>query len=140
MKKIMVIAMSEIHDPASMEVFLDLYYCDVKEIDNREALITFIEQIAKKAGTTVLKTYIYSYKPQGYTAIGILSDSSVVIHTWPEYRLVNINIFTCGFHRGIDPRKAVGYIYQTLRPGVMCTRTVKRNRRFWGKCGKIMKK
>lgn len=46
----------------------------------------------------------HQFSPQGVTALGLLSESHISIHTWPEHGYVAADIFTCGTRA--DPHKA----------------------------------
>lgn len=52
------------------------------------------------AGATVRGTFFDSYgKGRGYTLFISIAESHILIITWPELRLVNIDIFLCNFTR-----------------------------------------
>ena len=36
------------------------------------------------------------FEPQGVTAVGLLAESHLSIHTWPEHCYAAVDIFTCG--------------------------------------------
>lgn len=59
-----------------------------------------IASIVKTAGATVRGTFFDSYgKDKGYTLFISIAESHVMVITWPELRLVNIDIFLCNFTR-----------------------------------------
>lgn len=45
---------------------------------------------------TVLKVDSYEFEGGGWTAILLLAESHVSIHTWPEHNAYCIDCFTCG--------------------------------------------
>ena len=56
----------------------------------------------------------------GVTGIAIVSESHLVIHTWPEHGYAAVDIFTCGAPR--DPQEAVQVLRRLFQPeriGVM---------------------
>lgn len=53
-------------------------------------------EIARQLGATVLSSSSHKFEPQGVTAILLLSESHISIHTWPEKRFATCDIFTCG--------------------------------------------
>jgi S-adenosylmethionine decarboxylase len=61
---------------------------------------SFIEQVlriaAETAGATVLSTHAHTFKPNGVTAIAVLAESHISIHTWPSRGFAAIDIFMCG--------------------------------------------
>jgi S-adenosylmethionine decarboxylase len=77
--------------------------------------IAFLINIVKKAadiGNMVLLE-IKSWKiGLGVTVIGIVLESHISIHTWPEYSFATVDVYTCGKHT--DPEKAFNYIAEKL--------------------------
>lgn len=56
--------------------------------------------MVKSAGATVRGTFFDSYgESKGYTLFISIAESHVLVITWPELRLVNIDIFLCNFTR-----------------------------------------
>jgi S-adenosylmethionine decarboxylase len=56
----------------------------------------------------------------GVTGVAIVSESHLVIHTWPEYGYAAVDVFTCGAPR--DPQAAVDVLRHHFTPehiGVM---------------------
>jgi len=57
----------------------------------------FIEHIIKDNGATLLNKNIHHFNDNGaFTALYLLSESHLSIHTWPENNFIAIDIFTCG--------------------------------------------
>lgn len=46
--------------------------------------------------STLLELSSYKFHPQGVTALGLLSESHISIHTWPENGYAAVDVFTCG--------------------------------------------
>lgn len=49
----------------------------------------------RRAGATVVQELLHSFPETGLTCVLILSESHAVLHTWPETRTMNIDIFSC---------------------------------------------
>jgi len=75
--------------------------CDIKNITNHTLLndpkqITYIlDNICKKYNYTILQKSAHEFEPQGFTAIYLLSESHISIHTYPENNYAAIDIYTC---------------------------------------------
>jgi S-adenosylmethionine decarboxylase len=68
----------------------------------------------------LLDLRVYPFSPVGVTGMAIVSESHLVIHTWPEYGYAAVDIFTCGAQR--DPEVAVRVLRRYFHPeriGVM---------------------
>ena len=74
----------------------ELYDCSEELLDNEQYIVDSMIEVARELGATVLSSSSYKFTPQGVTAILLLSESHISIHTWPEKRLATCDIFTCG--------------------------------------------
>ena len=63
---------------------------------------------------TLLQLDVHQFEPQGATAVAILSESHVAVHTWPERDYVAIDVFTCG--ATVSPDSGIAFLRGELRP------------------------
>jgi S-adenosylmethionine decarboxylase proenzyme len=63
---------------------LDLSGCDSEIIRNCKLIHGILVKAAEIARLTVLGVMDHSFAPEGYTAILLLEESHLAIHTWPE--------------------------------------------------------
>ena len=75
---------------------LNLYGCSFGPLNDQHYLADLLEDAANASGATVVKTIFKKFEPQGVTAICLLSESHISIHTWPERGEAAVDIFTCG--------------------------------------------
>ena len=75
---------------------LDISDADSDTLNNEEFLRDLLEAAAIVSGCTVLQTISHKFSPQGVTAITMLSESHISIHTWPERGEAAVDVFTCG--------------------------------------------
>jgi len=75
---------------------LNLYGCSFNSLNDEYYLSDLLEDAANVSGATVIKTIFKKFEPQGVTAICLLSESHISIHTWPEKGEAAVDIFTCG--------------------------------------------
>jgi len=64
-------------------------------ITNPSILKYTYKSILIKSGFNILQEMEYHFKPYGYTAIFLLSDSHLAIHTFPEKNKTYIEITSC---------------------------------------------
>jgi S-adenosylmethionine decarboxylase len=80
----------------------------------------FIENLlyetAQKCGSTFLNTVSHQFEPQGVTAVTLLAESHISIHTWPENQMAVCDIFTCGDHT--NPMDGFWYMKEGLKATV----------------------
>ncbi len=77
-------------------IIAELYGVDRELIAREENVRRIVEEVVDEAGLTKVGSVYKQFNPHGVTGIVLISESHVSIHTWPEYELVNLDIFTCG--------------------------------------------
>ncbi|MGC9071908.1 MAG: adenosylmethionine decarboxylase [Acidilobus sp.] len=94
-------------------------YGNLKGCRNIEALRDpyTVEETLRRAGEeggmTILD--IKSWKiGDGVSAVAIVLESHITIHTWPEYRFATVDVYSCGAHT--DPYKAFEHIVKVFQP------------------------
>ena len=80
----------------SKHLLLELYRCDCEKLNDESFLRCTLNRAAKLANATVLNLISNKFEPQGVTAIALLAESHISIHTWPESNYSAVDIFTCG--------------------------------------------
>jgi S-adenosylmethionine decarboxylase len=92
---------------------LNLYGCSSVLLNDEQFLIDLMENAAIASGATVLKTVAHKFDPQGITAICLLSESHISIHTWPEEGKAALDVYTCG---SANPKIGCDIIIAQLNP------------------------
>ena len=77
-------------------LILDMSGIDFLLLDSMEDFIKFIEGTLWDFECTVLGTQKHKFEPQGFTAVIMLAESHLSIHTWPERGVAACDVFTCG--------------------------------------------
>ena len=95
-------------------ILAELYDCpDV--IHDAEALAEAAKTAAQSVGATIVGEYEVRYVPHGLTIAIFLGESHIVLTTWPEYRLLLVDILLC--NPEMDPQAVVEQIQQQICPG-----------------------
>jgi S-adenosylmethionine decarboxylase len=87
-------------------VIAELLGCTVPE--DQETLEKVMRGAAKESNSTALEFVMHKFEPYGVTAILILAESHISVHSWPEKKYAGVDVFTCGQHT--DPVKAIEYL------------------------------
>ena len=66
----------------------------INECDN-DNLLDFFTNALKESGFNVLEFVDHKFKPQGWTALWLLSESHLAIHTFPERGKSYVEITSC---------------------------------------------
>jgi S-adenosylmethionine decarboxylase len=83
---------------------LELYGCPYKLMNDEQFVRDAILKTADKASARILNICSHKFDPQGVTALALLAESHLSIHTWPQHGYAAADMFTCG-HMS-DPKTA----------------------------------
>ena len=109
----------------SKHLLLELYRCDCEKLNDEFFLRCILNKAAKIANATVLNLISNKFEPQGVTAIALLAESHISIHTWPEFDYSAVDIFTCG--QNMMPEQASQYLIESLMAKEHSLRVIERN-------------
>ena len=109
----------------SKHLLLELYGCDNEKLNDESFLRCLLNKAAKLSKATVLNLISNKFQPQGVTAIALLAESHISIHTWPESNYAAVDIFTCG--QNMMPELASQYLIESLKAEDHFLRVVDRN-------------
>jgi len=83
-------------------------------LDDRAYLGEALRDAATAAGATVLSYDSHGFgEGGGVTAVVMLAESHITIHTWPEHGFAAIDMFLCG---AMDTDAALDLLKQRLTP------------------------
>ena len=68
--------------------------------------------IRDRSESTLLDISSHKFQPHGVTAVALLAESHISIHTWPENGMAVCDVFTCGEHT--NPRSGATYMYEAM--------------------------
>jgi S-adenosylmethionine decarboxylase len=115
-----------IHTPtgdycSGLSLNVDMWYepneCDFLKVKYKEELIKTLADAAEHGNMNVFdkRLTLYDNNPEsGFTYLIVLGQSHIVIHTWPEKGLLNIDVFTCGTEG--DPKAIIDYLQKKFPP------------------------
>ena len=109
----------------SKHLLLELYRCDCEKLNDESFLRCILNRASKLANATVLNLISNKFEPQGVTAIALLAESHISIHTWPESNYSAVDIFTCG--QNMMPELASEYLIESLMAKEHSLRVIERN-------------
>ena len=109
---------------AGISYLLELYECPPELLDDKYHIESVLREAVDHARATLLDQISCSFTPQGVTALALLAESHISIHTWPELAYAAADIFTCG-NRAM-PERAAEYLPKALKAGRHTVKKVKR--------------
>ena len=99
-------------------LILEMWGC--QNLDSVDTAEQALREMVEALDVHLLDLRVYPFSPIGVTGIAIVSESHLVIHTWPEYGYAAVDLFTCGAER--DPHDALQVLRRLFQPehiGVM---------------------
>jgi len=114
-----------LNDFQGNHLLLELYGCNREKLNDELYLRCQLNSAAKLANASVLNIVSNKFEPFGVTAIALLAESHLSIHTWPESQYSAIDIFTCG--RNMKPKLASQFLIESLEASNHLLKTIARN-------------
>ena len=84
--------------PLGSHFILEMYDCPPDRLDDAEHVLESLRTAARAARSTLLHESHHRFEPQGVTALALLAESHISVHTWPELGYAAADVFTCGSH------------------------------------------
>ena len=106
-------------------ILFTLKGCAADDLDDEGFIRDIMFQAANKCNSTLIKLHSHKFSPQGVTAIALLAESHISIHTWPETGVAVCDIFTCGDHT--TPEDGVEYMRTELNASNIMVQTILRD-------------
>src|SRR2546425_11350538 len=91
---------------------LELWGCS--NLNSPTTVEAALRDIVEATGVTLLDLRVYPFSPIGVTGVAIVSESHIMIHTWPEHGYAAVDVFTCGEQR--SPDAAIPVIKEYFAP------------------------
>ena len=97
-------------------IYGNLYGCRPAFINNDVALKNLVIEAAKVAKMTVWDTKVWKFGGEkgGVSALALILESHIAIHTWNEFQYATVDVFTCGDKS--EPVQAFDYIVSKMKP------------------------
>ena len=114
-----------LYDFQGNHLLLELYGCNKEKLNDELYLRCQLNSAAKLAKASVLNIVSNKFEPFGVTAIALLAESHLSIHTWPESQYSAIDIFTCG--RNMKPNLASQFLIESLEASNYLLKTIARD-------------
>ena len=114
-----------LYDFQGNHILLELYGCNKEKLNDELYLRCQLNSAAKLAKASVLNIVSNKFEPFGVTAIALLAESHLSIHTWPESQYSAIDIFTCG--RNMRPKLASHFLIKSLEASNYLLKTIVRD-------------
>ncbi len=108
-------------------VYGNLYGCDINVISDENSLKNIVIEAAKIAKMTIWDTKVWKFGGEkgGLSALALILESHIAIHTWSELNYCTVDVFTCGDKSA--PDLAFEFIKSKLKPKSVAIHTANRS-------------
>jgi len=111
-------------EPGGTHCICELYKCPPALLNDEQFVKQALREAVNQGMATLLHEVSHHFHPQGVTALGLIAESHLAIHTWPEYSYAAVDVFTCGSRA--DAEKACRYLARTFQAGRYSLKSVPR--------------
>lgn len=108
--------------PLGIHQIVEFY--DAKNLEDPAPISDVLKEAAEAANAQVLKIEAHDFGERaGFTAVALLAESHMSLHTWPEHGYVAIDIFLCG---DAKPGQAVAVLERYFAPETVVQKSIER--------------
>ena len=93
-------------------IYGNLYGCDSSLLSDVEYLKKVVTEAAARGNMTLLDVKTWRIHP-GVSIVGVILESHITIHTWPEHSFATVDVYSCGEHT--KPEVAFDFIVKALK-------------------------
>jgi S-adenosylmethionine decarboxylase proenzyme len=84
------------HLPAGQHLLIDIKNVDSEFLNSDVRLAKAMVDVVNLSQLTLLSYHCHNLIPQGVSCVGVLLESHISFHTWPEAGVITLDLFTCG--------------------------------------------
>ena len=93
-------------------ILFTLKGCPYGLLNDEAHIRNVLANAATLSESTLIDISSHKFVPHGVTAVALLAESHISIHTWPEDGIAVCDVFTCG--EKTSPRSAATYMYEAM--------------------------
>lgn len=84
------------HQPAGQHLLVDMKNIEADFLNSEPRLTNAMVEAVKAGGLTLLSYHCHTLIPAGVSCVGVLLESHISFHTWPDEGVITLDLFTCG--------------------------------------------
>ncbi|MEM3437691.1 MAG: adenosylmethionine decarboxylase [Nitrososphaerales archaeon] len=108
-----------------IHIIAELLGVDSEKISRVEGIRNIFDRVISESNLKVVSSNFYQFEPYGVSAVYLLRESHLSVHTWPEYGYIALDIFTCG--PSGSALKAFKLLVKEFKPKVIKKKILRRN-------------
>lgn len=108
-----------------IHLIVDLLGVDPERISRVEPVKEILDRAIEDSGLNRITSSFHQFEPHGVSAVYLLRESHLSIHTWPEYGYVALDIFACGDEG--SALRAYEILLEKFKPGIVEKKMLRRD-------------
>ncbi|MEM3383620.1 MAG: adenosylmethionine decarboxylase [Nitrososphaerales archaeon] len=108
-----------------IHIIAELLGVDPEKISRVEIVRNIFDRVIYESNLKVISSNFYQFEPYGVSAVYLLRESHLSVHTWPEHGYIALDIFTCGSNK--LAYKAFELLVKEFKPKIIKKKILKRN-------------
>jgi len=82
--------------PSGQHLLVDLKNVEYDFLNSEDRLAQAMVNVVRDSKLTLLSYHCHTLQPAGVSCVGVLLESHISFHTWPEEGVITLDLFTCG--------------------------------------------
>ena len=82
--------------PSGQHLLVDIKHVDGTFLNSELRLAQAMVDVINESKLTLLSYHCHQLIPMGVSCVGVLLESHIAFHTWPEEGVITLDLFTCG--------------------------------------------
>ena len=82
-------------------------------LNEKETMEKFLQDLAQVYGSEILALQVYQFQPFGLSALLVMPESHVAVHTWPEHGYAALDVF---LKVDLEPQESIPLIERYFAP------------------------
>jgi len=108
----------EVHLPAGQHLLIDIERVNSDFLNSEVSLAEAMVKVVSTSKLTLLSYHCHKLVPMGVSCVGVLLESHISFHTWPEAGVITLDLFTCGSGELIPVLPIVKSLFAIPKDGV----------------------
>ena len=99
-------------DALGIHILVEFYGCSQSVLNDPAFIEKEMIRAAEMIEATVITSSSHAFSPYGVSAVVVISESHLTMHTWPEHEYAAVDLFYCT--KKIDPWVAIEHLKDVL--------------------------
>lgn len=95
-----------------IHILVEFYDCNKDVLNDPLVIETEMVKAAELIEATVVSSSSHTFSPHGVSAVVVIAESHLTMHTWPEHGYAAVDLFFCT--KAIDPWIAIDHLNHIL--------------------------